>query len=134
MSQRSIIICDDEVELAYEIGEFFGAQGWRVLVCGSAAAVIAAFNRGVATTCLLTDLRLGEGDGAALIAQARQLSPGLRPQVFAMITGHATSRPADNFGADLLYFKPIDPFTILADVNSRIATLNTGVVGEAPAR
>jgi CheY-like chemotaxis protein len=120
MGQRSIIICDDEVELAYEIGEFFGSQGWRVLVCASAAAVMAAFERGFAATCLLTDLRLGDADGATLIAQARELPPALRPKFIAAITGHATDPLADKFGADLLYFKPVDSFRILADVDNLI--------------
>lgn len=119
---RSIIVCDDEVELAQEIGEFFQAQGWRVRLSATASAVRAALDSGFAPSCLLTDLRLGQdGDGAALISYARRLSPPLRPKVIALITGHvAESTPAGNFGADLLYFKPADPFVILEDINKLV--------------
>jgi DNA-binding response OmpR family regulator len=121
MERRSIIVCDDELELANEIGEFFDSNGWRVLVCGSASHVRQALSEGFVATCLLTDLRLGDGNGAELIEFARRLPPGRRPKVIAMITGHAADpAAAGNFGADLLYFKPVDPFVVLADVNSRI--------------
>lgn len=120
---RSIIVCDDEAELAQEIGEFFEGQGWRVCVCSTAPSVKHALAAGFAPTCLLTDLRLGEdGDGAALVAYARELPPAQRPKVIAVITGHAADpAAAGNFGADLLYFKPVDPFAILEDVEGLIA-------------
>lgn len=122
---RSIIVCDDELELAHEIGEFFDSNGWRVLVCGSASDVKQALAGGFVATCLLTDLRLGDGDGAELVEFARALPPARRPKVIAMITGHAADPAAvGNFGADLLYFKPVDPFAVLADVTSRIAALD----------
>ncbi|MBZ8131764.1 response regulator [Afifella sp. IM 167] len=112
-----MVICDDELELANEIGEFFQSHGWRVSVCGTAKDVRAILSRGFAPLCLLTDLRLKEEDGTELIAFARTLPPALRPGVCALITGHAAD-PAvgDNLGADLLYFKPADPFDILADL------------------
>jgi DNA-binding response OmpR family regulator len=117
MRERSILVCDDEVELAEELGEFFGSHGWRVAVSGSAAEAEQTLQSGFAPTCLLTDLRLADVDGEALVAFARKLPSPLRPAVVAVITGHVVdSIEATDLGADLLYVKPAEPFDILADI------------------
>jgi CheY-like chemotaxis protein len=117
MSGRSILVCDDEAELAEELGEFFGGHGWRVRVSASAIEAEDVLQAGFAPTCLLTDLRLADVDGAALVAFARNLPPELRPEFVAVITGHVVdSIEAADLGADLLYVKPAEPFEILADI------------------
>jgi len=113
---RSIVICDDELDLAHEIGEFFQSHDWRVGVCGTADEVRTILTHGFAPLCLLTDLRLKEESGTDLIRFARELPEQLRPGICALITGHADPEVGDNLGADLLYFKPADPFDILADL------------------
>ena len=117
--ERSVIVCDDELELAQELGEFFESNGWRVLVVGSCTEVQKALVGGYAPSCLITDLRLGPTDGGALVRYACQLPASLKPQITVVITGHATD-PASvgKFGADLLYFKPVDPFVVLEEVEA----------------
>lgn len=132
MSARpSIIVCDDEVELADEIGEFFSASGWKVLVCGAAAEVREALSRGFAPACLLTDLRLGDGFGCELVAFAKALPEPLRPTVTALITGHAATSDAVGCAeADFVYFKPVDPYDILTDLDR---ARSEGVAAAPPA-
>jgi DNA-binding response OmpR family regulator len=123
MRERSILVCDDEVELAEELGEFFGSLGWRVAVSRSAAEAEEKLRSGFAPTCLLTDLRLSDLDGAALVAIARRLPAALRPAIVAVITGHVVdSIEAADLGADLLYVKPAEPFDILADIERLTST------------
>ncbi|WP_034490550.1 response regulator [Afifella pfennigii] len=126
----SIIVCDDEIDLAHEIGEFFQGHDWRVLVCGTAEAARKALLAGFAPQCLLTDLRLNEASGADLISFARQLPPYLRPRIFALITGHAADPEVASLGADLIFFKPADPFDILSDLER--LTREPGTTSELP--
>jgi DNA-binding response OmpR family regulator len=114
----SIIVCDDEQELAGELGEYFESLGWRVRTCFAGQDVEHELAAGFAPTCLLTDLRLGGVvDGDQLFAFARGLPAPLRPQVIAVITGHVVDRVGpEELGADLLYLKPVEPDAILADI------------------
>ena len=118
----SILVCDDEPELASELGEFFEASQWSVIVSVSAAAARSLLAGGFAPTCLLTDLRLGDGTGSDLIAFARALPAQRRPGVIALITGHCAEPDGTNsHGADLCYHKPVDPFRIIADIEHLVA-------------
>jgi CheY-like chemotaxis protein len=123
LTARSIIVCDDEPELAYELAEFLESNGWRVLVCASIASVKSALIGGFPATCLLTDLRVSDGDGAELLEWTRQLPQPLRPAITAVITGHAADPASGSFGADLIFFKPVDPFAVLSDVNRKAAEI-----------
>ncbi|MCF1503774.1 response regulator [Afifella sp. H1R] len=120
MSPRSILICEDERELAAEIAEFLEAEHWRPTLCASVSQAHALLVQGLAPDCLLTDLRLGEMSGLDLIARTRRLPKPLRPRVLALITGEATDVAlGEPFGPDVLFFKPVDPFEMLADLEAR---------------
>jgi CheY-like chemotaxis protein len=110
MPGRSILICDDEVELAAEIGEYLDALGWMVRVTYSGPAAMEMLNSGDRVDCLLTDLRIADFDGADLIAYARGLPLDRQPTVIGVITGHLEEWiEASDIGADALHIKPIDP-------------------------
>ena len=131
MSPRpSMLVCDDEPVLASELGEFFEASGWTVMVSTSAAAARHMLGGGFAPSCLLTDLRLGDGTGTELIRFARALPQRQRPGVIALITGHCADPDGSaGHGADLYYCKPVDPFRILADIEPRAAGRPAGRAG-----
>ncbi|GGF47581.1 hypothetical protein GCM10007301_03640 [Azorhizobium oxalatiphilum] len=112
--ERSILIVDDETELAEELGEFFVSMGWQARVCFTAPAAYAALQEGLAPDCLLTDLRIADHDGAELVAQVRQMPKDLQPKVVAIITGHVVSETeAADFNADYLFVKPVDPVLVM---------------------
>ncbi|TCT07910.1 response regulator [Aquabacter spiritensis] len=125
----SILICDDEADLAAELGEYMSANGWIAMVATSAPDALAVLEGGVTPTCLLTDLRIAEYDGAELVTAARSLPPALQPQIFVMMTGHVVdASEAADFGVDLLYLKPIDPDAILGDICAALSRRNAGKV------
>lgn len=117
----SILICDDEADLAGELGEFFSACGWQTIVHTTAPDALEALHAGLAPTCLLTDLRIGHFSGAELVAATRRLPKALQPQVYCIMTGHVVeSTEAKDFGADLLFIKPLDPDLALNDIQKLI--------------
>ncbi len=129
MAERSILICDDEAELAEELGEFFLSCGWEVMVCITAPAALAALYNGFSPSCLLTDLRIADHDGAELVAHSRALPKHLQPKIVAIITGHVVSETdAADFDADFLFVKPIDPAVVIDGIEK----LLSGTSGASP--
>ncbi|WGD28608.1 response regulator [Ancylobacter sp. WKF20] len=124
MSQpRTILICDDEEELANELGEFFEGNGWKVDVCVTGMAAVEKLRSGLAPLVLITDLRISDFDGAQVVAVARELPDSERPLMTIIITGHVmdTARAGD-FMCDYLYVKPVDPDALLLTIDEFLAT------------
>lgn len=114
---KSILICDDEQDLAEELGEFFTSLGWSVTVCNAGREAARLLQAGLAPACLLTDLRLGDTDGSLLVSLARRLPEPIRPRVVVVITGNILGCATKaSLGADLLRLKPIDPVTLAQDM------------------
>jgi DNA-binding response OmpR family regulator len=117
MTTRSILICDDERELASELGEFFSFAGWQVIICYSGTEATRELIGSHKLSCLLTDLRVADFDGAELIKLARRLPQSKHPTVTAIMTGHVMDHAeAADYDCDLLYVKPVDPDAIMAEV------------------
>lgn len=130
MTTGSILIVDDEVELAAELGEYLEALGWSVRVVFTGSEAIEALGRGERIDCLVTDLRIADFDGADLIGFARGLPLSRQPAVIAVITGHLEERiEAADISADALHIKPIDPDALAGD----LAALLESRAGEGPA-
>lgn len=122
MPEFSILICDDEMDLAGELAEFFAASGWTPFVHTSAPDALEALHGGLAPTCLLTDLRIAGFDGAELVAATRRLPAELQPGILAIMTGHVVNTArANDYGAHLLYVKPVDPDLLLNDLELLIS-------------
>ncbi|WP_334174516.1 response regulator [Pseudoxanthobacter sp.] len=113
----SLLLCDDEAALIEELAEFFQSLGWQTCICTDAAQALAVLQRAPRPpTGLLTDLRMAGGSGESLLAAVAALPPGRRPALTAVLTGHLDEGArAGDFGADLLYRKPADPFQIAHD-------------------
>ncbi|MGU3496082.1 response regulator [Xanthobacteraceae bacterium A53D] len=121
--EHSILICDDEAELAEELGEFFVSMGWTASVVFTSPDAFAVLENGLVPDCLLTDLRIADHDGAELVAQVRQLPKGLQPKVIAIITGHVVSETeAAEFHADHLFVKPVDPVLVMEVVERLLSS------------
>ncbi len=120
--RHSMLICDDEADLAQELGEYFANEGWEVEVCVSGAEAVRLLEAGLAPQVLLTDLRIGTFNGGEVVAAARRQPAGARPAVTVILTGHVVGSavPAD-FACDLLYAKPVDPDLLLREVVSLLA-------------
>lgn len=119
---RSMLICDDEEELAHELGEYFASLGWHVALAITAEEAIAQLRGGLAPQVLITDLRIGAVDGRQVVAEARALPPALRPALVIIITGHVMHNvTAADLDSDFLYVKPVDPTEVLDDIGSFLA-------------
>lgn len=119
---RTMLICDDEEELAHELGEYFDSLGWRVELSITAENAIDHLHRGLAPQVLITDLRIGAVDGRQVVAEARALPEALRPTLIIIITGHVMHNvAAADFDSDFLYVKPVDPNDMLDDIDAFLA-------------
>ncbi|WP_425104828.1 response regulator [Ancylobacter sp.] len=120
----SMLICDDEEELAHELGEYFASLGWRVALAITAEEAIGQLRGGLAPQVLITDLRIGAVDGRLVVAEARALPPALRPAMVIIITGHVMHNvTATDLDSDFLYVKPVDPTDVLDDIGSFLASV-----------
>ena len=126
MGPRSILICDDEVELVDELAEYLAAMGWRVRVVTRGEEAEAVLRGGVRPECLLTDLRILDYDGADLVALARSLPAENQPLVVGVMTGHLDDGvTAADLGADTIFFKPIDGDALSRELMSRVQRADT---------
>lgn len=123
MSQpRTMLICDDEEELANELGEFFEGNGWNVEVCVTGMAAVEKLRGGLAPIVLITDLRISDFDGAQVVAATHELPADQRPLMTIIITGHVMdTASAGDFMCDYLYVKPVDPDALLGTINEFLA-------------
>jgi DNA-binding response OmpR family regulator len=121
MGPRSILICDDEIELADELAEYLEAMGWRVRVVTRGEEAETVLRDGVRPACLLTDLRIHDYNGADLVVLARSLPPEDRPLVVGVMTGHLEDGvTAADLGADTIFFKPIDGDVLSRELMARV--------------
>lgn len=119
---RTLLICDDEEELAHELGEYFASLGWSVELSVTAEDAIRHLRAGLAPQVLITDLRIGAVDGRQVVAEARALPAPLRPALVIIITGHVMHNvTAADFDSDFLHVKPIDPNDVLDDITAFLA-------------
>lgn len=120
----SALICDDERDLADELGEFFDALGWSVTVCYGGFEANRLLASGLAPDCLLTDLCLGDLDGSRVVASARLLPVPIRPLVLIIITGNILgSATKESLDVDLLYQKPVDPIALAKNIEEILLPL-----------
>lgn len=117
MNTRSILICDDEPELAEEMAEFFQSAGWSVRTANSAADAIRHLEPGPAPTVLMTDLRMPGMSGEALVRHVHNMPQDRQPGWIVIVTGHVCEgMAATEFAADRLFIKPIDPHAVLNEL------------------
>ena len=127
MTLKSVLICDDEPELADEIAEFFIALGWSARIANSGPEALRLLESGFSPTFLMTDLRMPGMTGEELIAHVRRMPPPRRPRYVIVVTGHVweTMTPAE-FNADRLFTKPIDPDALVAELDRMTDALPVG--------
>lgn len=119
---RSMLICDDEEELAHELGEYFAASDWSVEVCSTADEAIERVGRPPCPLVLMTDLRIGSVDGRQVVAAARALPKPDTPSMIVIITGHVMDNvTAADLDSDLLCVKPINPDELGAGIEAFLA-------------
>ena len=102
----TVLVVDDNHELAENIAEILGMRGFAALVATSAEE---ALPRALADgpDLLVTDFRLPGMTGAELVQRLREKRQSLRAVVMSAYTDDATVAAARSAGADFLP-KPVD--------------------------
>lgn len=121
----SILIVDDNVELAENIAEMLALEGYRTTVAASAEEALPRALR-ADVSFLVTDFRLPGVDGAELVTRVRQAREEVRFVVMSAHTDESTQRRAEAAGATF-FSKPVN----LRALAALIQTWNAGG-GSAP--
>ncbi len=125
-ARKTLLLCDDEKDLAEELGEYFSETGWRVNICNSGREAERLLFEGLAPECLLTDLRLGDMDGSRLVAMAHALPTLIRPRLMVVITGNILGcATKHNLGVDILRLKPVDPVMLAQEMEDMLLSRMT---------
>ena len=125
---RSILIVDDEADLAATCARLLRRRGYDVVAAASREKGLAALESDP-HDLVVADLRLPDGDGLDILRTARALSSS-RPVI--VITGFASDRTRQEaFAAGAAAFLS-KPFSLVefADLVERL--LNTGPPASAP--
>ncbi|HVM61108.1 MAG TPA: sigma-54 dependent transcriptional regulator [Verrucomicrobiae bacterium] len=149
-ARANILLVDDDERLRNAAGKVLAAEGYRVLGAGSAQEALDLL-REPETTLVISDLRLPDLDGNALLQQIRERRPEVE---VVMITGHGKVEKAVEamkLGACDFIEKPLDSVALLKAVanalsKQRLAAENiqlrrqlqrqrgiVGLIGDSPA-
>ncbi len=110
-----ILLVDDDERLRTAAGKVLAAEGYRVLSAASGREALEILQQ-AAVALVISDLRLPDLDGIALLKQARELLPETE---VVMITGHGSVEKAVEamrLGAYDFIEKPLDSAALLKTV------------------
>ena len=111
----AILLVDDDERLRTAGAKVLAAEGYGVIVAASGREALEKLKE-LTVALVISDLRLPDVDGIALLKQARQLRPEVE---VVMITGHAsieTAVEAMRLGAYDFIEKPLDSAALLKAV------------------
>src|SRR3989442_3756007 len=74
VTMATILVVDDEKNYLWMLEELFQGEGYEVLTCERAEEALPLLAEG-RVDLLLTDLRMAEMDGMALLGRVREMSP-----------------------------------------------------------
>ena len=105
------LIAEDDAPLGHLLVRVLEQAGWQARWAGSCAEALAVIEKG-ALDVLVTDLRLGDGDGVTLIEAARRVDP--RTAIIAITAFGSIDEAvrAVRKGAFEFLTKPVDPSTL----------------------
>ena len=110
---RSVLLVEDNEEVAAATGEVLRSFGWNVLHAPDAEAALERIDRDGAPDAVLADIAMpGEFDGAQLAVHLRRTHPTLR---VVLMTGYITEvHKASDEGGFMLLPKPCAPSELAA--------------------
>jgi DNA-binding NtrC family response regulator len=115
LARSRILLVDDDERLRIAAGKVLAAEGYSVVAAGSGREALEVL-RQQAVALVVSDLRLPDLDGIALLKQARELLPEAE---VVMITGYGSIEKAVEamqFGAYDFLQKPLDSTALLKTV------------------
>lgn len=111
VSDRAILIVEDEPLIRLDLVDFFEDAGFRVFEADNASVAIALLAAHAEIQIVLTDVQMpGAMDGIRLAHYIR----ATYPPVFVMVASGAIRPSAADLPVDALFFaKPFDPRSVL---------------------
>ena len=100
-----VLVVDDEADLAESCARLLRRRGYDVVTANSCAAGRDALVR-TSPRLLVSDVRLPDGDGLALVREARPLSPPVRAIVISGYPSEGSRAAARDAGAIEFLPKP----------------------------
>src|SRR2546425_751393 len=111
----TILVVDDEKNYLWMLGELFQGEGYEVLTCGRAGDALPLLAEG-RVDLLLTDLRMAEMDGMALLARAREVSPATSTIIMTAFGTVERAVEAMRLGAYDFILKPFNNADLLRTI------------------
>ncbi len=109
MSEKLIVLIDDEPSVLLALRLLLGALGFQVKDFSSSREAVRYLEDGMACDYILSDLRMPELDGLEVLRASKRARPELP---FVLISGHATDEDvsqAEKLGVDGFLGKPFSP-------------------------
>lgn len=116
MARVSILVVEDEADLAVTCARLLRRRGYDVITAGSCAEALSVLQRD-ALALVISDLRLADGDGLAVIRAARALET---PAPVIAMTGFGSGavwREVTAAGASACLAKPFSAGDFMALVD-----------------
>jgi two-component system response regulator RegA len=117
-AQRSVLVVDDDRRFAITLATGLARRGYVAHVAHDAGAALTTAETHKPSAAIV-DLKLGDGDGLALIEPLRRAHPQMR---IVVLTGHAsiaTATKAIERGADDYLAKPVTVDVVAAVLAKR---------------
>src|SRR5438105_15710971 len=108
----TILVVDDEKNYLWMLGELFQNDGHEVLTCEKGSEALALLRDGQ-VDLLLTDLRMAEMDGMALLARAREIAPAVSTIIMTAYGTIERAVEAMRLGAYHFILKPVNNADLL---------------------
>ena len=121
MSERSILIVDDELSVRSSLEEWFKEDGFRVEAAADGAAGLRAMERGPFDIVLL-DLKMPGMDGITLQKRIREIDPQATIIILTAYASVETAVQALKLGAYDYVTKPVDPDDLANLVRNALKT------------
>ena len=111
----TILVVDDEKNYLWMLDELFQSEGYEVLTCERAEDALPLLTEG-RVDLLLTDLRMAELDGMALLGRVRELSPATSTIIMTAFGTVERAVEAMRLGAYDFILKPFNHADLLRTV------------------
>ena len=111
----TILVVDDEKNYLWMLEELFQSEGYEVLTCERAEDALPLLTEG-RVDLLLTDLRMAEMDGMALLGRVRELSPATSTIIMTAFGTVERAVEAMRLGAYDFILKPFNQADLLRTV------------------
>lgn len=115
---RNVLLVDDEPDAVTIMGEYLAARGWTVRTAHGGNEALAVFQQHPCDV-VVTDLRMGDGDGWTLIERLTTLAPHVPVIVVSTSQGRDAAR-AIGAGALMVLNKPVALQELVEEIENSV--------------